>query len=74
MADSGTGRDEAELRSLFEAELRVANLSVGDEDRERLFSMWADFLPQRDQLRQAEVVPEEEPGFIEKPTVGRGGR
>ena len=75
MAETTGTRDEAELRELFAAELRVAGLRVPDEDRERLYAMWVDHLPQRDALRAAAPRPEEEPTLMEKaatlPPVGR---
>ena len=74
MAETTAGRDEAELRELFAAELRVAGLRVPDDDRERLFAMWVDHLPNRDALRAAALRPEEEPILMEKaatlPPVG----
>ena len=74
MAETTAGRDEAELRELFAAELRVAGLRVPDDDRERLFAMWADHLPNRDALRAAAPRPDEEPTLMEKaatlPPVG----
>jgi hypothetical protein len=57
-----------ELRTRFEQELRVAGLDVPDGDREGLFAMWADFLPQRDALRDATLRPDEDPTFLQKPT------
>ena len=64
---------DEELRARFDMELRVGGLVVSDEDRERLFVMWADHLPQRDELRRATLEPTEEPSFIEKPTALGGG-
>ena len=75
MAETTGTRDEAELRELFAAELRVAGLQVPDDDRERLYAMWVDHLPHRDALRAATPRPEEEPTLMEKaatlPPVGR---
>ena len=74
MADSTADRDEAKLRELFAAELRVAGLRVPDDDRERLYAMWVDHLPHRDALRAATPRPEEEPTLMERaaslPRVG----
>ena len=74
MAETTAGRDEQELRELFAAELRVAGLRVPDDDRERLFAMWVDHLPNRDALRAAAPRPDEEPTLMEKaatlPPVG----
>ena len=64
---------DEELRARFDMELRVGGLEVPDEDRERLFVMWADHLPQREALRAATLEPTEEPSFIEKPTALGGG-
>ena len=75
MAESTAGRDEAELRELFAAELRVAGLQVPDDDRERLYAMWVDHLPHRDALRAAVPRPEEEPTLLEKAaTLPHAGR
>ena len=74
MAETTAGRDEAELRELFAAELRVAGLRVPDDDREQLFAMWVDHLPNRDALRAAAPRSDEEPTLMEKaatlPPVG----
>ena len=64
---------EKDLRARFDAELRVAGLEVGGDDRERLFAMWEDFFPQREALRAAALALEDEPTFIEKPTQRGGG-
>ena len=60
-------------RARFEAEMELAGLSLSEADRERLFVMWQDFLPYREQLRSASVDPNEEPSFIEKPCLPGGG-
>ena len=78
MPDSTAGRDEVELRGLFEAELRAARLAppdydLSEADRERLFAMWADHLPQRDALRAAAMDLPEEPNFMLKPALPGGG-
>ena len=72
------GRDAAGLRALFEAELRAARLAAPDydlpeADRERLYAMWEDHLPQRDALRAAALELPEEPNFMLKPTLPGGG-
>ncbi len=78
MPEPTAGRDAADLRALFEAELRAARLAPPDydlpeADRERLFAMWADHLPQRDVLRAAAIELPEEPNFMLKPTLPGGG-
>ena len=72
MAEVDQGRDRAELRDRFEAELRVAGLQIPSEDDEALFAMWEGHLPHREALRGAALAPEEEPTFIERPTAGGG--
>jgi hypothetical protein len=67
------GRDPAAIRAQFDAEVRAADLALADDDRERLFAMWADHLPTRDQLQAADVAPAEEPSFAEKATLAGGG-
>ena len=78
MPDPTAGRDAAALRALFEAELRAARLASPDydlpiADRERLYAMWEDHLPQCDALRAAAMDLPEEPNFILKPTLPGGG-
>ncbi len=73
MSQSNDGHDPAALRAQFDADVRAAAIPLSDDDRERLFAMWADHLPTRDRLRGADVALEEEPSFIEKPTVPGGG-
>jgi hypothetical protein len=63
---AGTSRDEAARRALFDAEVLAADLTLSDDDRARLFEMWADHLPSRDSLRAAAPDLPEEPSFIEK--------
>ena len=73
MAEPTAVRDEAELRELFAAELRVAGLiAIPSADRDRLYEMWCDHLPLRDALRAAAPLPDEEPTFLEKPTTWPG--
>jgi hypothetical protein len=60
---------EADLGARFEAELRVAGIEVTGRERELLYAMWVEHLPERDALRAAATAPEEEPSFIEKPTA-----
>jgi hypothetical protein len=72
------GRDAGGRRALFEAELRAARLAPPDyalpvADRERLFAMWEDHLPQRDALRAAAIDLPEEPNFMLKPALPGGG-
>jgi len=77
---ASSSRDEAARRALFDAEVLAADLTLSDDDRARLFEMWADYLPSRDSLRTAAPELPEEPSFIEKPsqlgagvTSGRSG-
>jgi hypothetical protein len=71
---SGAGPDPAALRAQFDAEVLAADLIVPEADREHLFAMWAEHLPQRDSLRAAGVAPEEEPSFIHKPAAAGAGQ
>jgi len=48
-------------RAQFEAECRAAGLALSARDRELLFDMWVDWLPQRERLRAEIPAPEEEP-------------
>lgn len=66
--------DSAELRRRFEAQLVVADLSLPDDEREKLFLLWSNYQPHREALHNAPLPPEDEPTFIEKPTVGRSQR
>jgi hypothetical protein len=50
-----------DLRARFDAELAAAGLTVTGRDRELLFAMWQEHLPQREALRAAAVALEEEP-------------
>jgi hypothetical protein len=50
-----------DLRARFDAELAAAGLTVTGGDRELLFAMWEEHLPQREALRSAAVALEEEP-------------
>ena len=52
---------DADLRARFDAELTAAGLTVTGRDRDLLFAMWQEHLPQRESLRAAAVTPEEEP-------------
>jgi hypothetical protein len=65
--------DATESRRRFEAELQAADLDIPEGERDKLFVLWQDYLPHRDALRGTPITPEEEPTFIEKPTV-RAGR
>jgi hypothetical protein len=53
--------DDAALRARFDEELRVAGLAPTGRDRELLFAMWAEHVPQREALRAAVPAPDEEP-------------
>ncbi len=53
--------DDAALRARFDDELRVAGLAPTGRDRELLYAMWAEHLPQREALRAAVPAPDEEP-------------
>ena len=66
-------RDDRALRARFEAEATAADLRLSAEDRERLFELWTRALPFRDALRVAPIDREEEPAFVEKPTMLGGG-
>jgi hypothetical protein len=48
-------------RAQFDAECRAAGLALSPRDRELLYEMWVDWLPQRDRLRAEIPAPEEEP-------------
>jgi hypothetical protein len=50
-----------DLRARFDTELKVAGLMVSGRDRELLFEMWAEHLPQREALRAAALADDEEP-------------
>jgi hypothetical protein len=50
-----------DLRARFDAEVAAAGLTVTGRDRDLLFAMWQEHLPQREALRAAAVTPEEEP-------------
>ena len=49
------------LRARFDTELAAAGLQLSGRDRELLFAMWAEHLPQREALRAAVPAPDEEP-------------
>ena len=51
--------DDSRVR--FDAEVAAAGLTVTGRDRELLFAMWLEHLPQREALRAAALTPEEEP-------------
>jgi len=53
--------DDAALRARFEDEVRAAGLAPSGRDRELLYAMWAEHLPQREALRAAAIDPDEEP-------------
>jgi hypothetical protein len=50
-----------DLRARFDAEMRSAGLTIVGRDRELLFAMWAEHLPQREALRAAVPALDEEP-------------
>ena len=50
-----------EPRARFDAELSAAGLSLAGREYELLFAMWAEHLPQREALRAAVPMPNEEP-------------
>ena len=54
------GPDDATLRVRFDAEVTAAGLTVAGRDRELLFAMWLEHLPQREALRAAALTPEDE--------------
>ena len=66
-------RDDRALRARFDAEVTATDLRLSPEDRERLFELWTRALPFRDALRAAPIAREEEPAFVEKPTMLGGG-
>ena len=53
--------DDATLRARFDAEVTAAGLTVTGRNRELLFAMWLEHLPQREALRAAAQTPEDEP-------------
>lgn len=53
--------DDATLRARFDDELKVAGLAPTGRDRELLYAMWVEHLPQREALRAAVVAADEEP-------------
>jgi hypothetical protein len=50
-----------ELRARFDAELSAAGLNLAGRDYELLFAMWTEHRPQREALRAAVPMPDEEP-------------
>jgi hypothetical protein len=50
-----------ELRADFDAELNAAGLSLAGRDYDLLFAMWVEHRPQREALRSAVPMPDEEP-------------
>lgn len=69
----GNSPDPAALRATFDAEVVAADLTVPAADREHLFAMWVEHLPQRDSLRAASIALEEEPSFTQKPAQTGAG-
>ena len=66
-------RDDHARRARFEAEVIAADLRLSPEDHERVFDLWTRALPYREALRAAPIAREEEPAFVEKPTMPGGG-
>ena len=65
--------DPAASLARFEAEAAFAGIAVTDEDRGPLFAMWTELQPIRERLRNADLAPEEEPSFTQKPAqLGAG--
>ena len=50
-----------QLRARFDAEVQAAGLALAGRDRDLLYAMWAEHLPEREALRAAVPSPEEEP-------------
>ena len=50
-----------DLRARFDAELSAAGLNLDGRDDELLFAMWTEHRPQREALRAAVPMPDEEP-------------
>jgi hypothetical protein len=48
-------------RAQFDSECRAAGLTLSARDRDLLFDMWLEWLPQRDRLRAAVPLREDEP-------------
>ena len=48
-------------RAQFDAECRVAGLSLAARDAELLYAMWLEWLPERDRRRAAVPAAEDEP-------------
>jgi len=61
------------LHAQFEAEIRVAGITVSNTDREPLFHLWAEHRPIRERLQAAGVELAEEPSFTQKPARSGGG-
>ena len=56
-----TPTSDIDARALFDAEMRTAGLSLAGRDDELLFAMWTEHRPQREALRAAVPMPDEEP-------------
>ena len=56
-----TPTSDIDLRAGFDAEMRAAGLSLAGRDYELLFAMWTEHRPQREALRAAVPMPDEEP-------------
>ena len=56
-----TPTSDTDLRARFDAEMRAAGLSLAGRDYDLLFAMWAEHRPQREALRAAVPMPDEEP-------------
>jgi hypothetical protein len=61
------------VQARFDAEVQVAGITVSDEDRGPLYAMWTELVPIRQRLQAADIAPEEEPSFTQKPAqMGAG--
>ena len=70
---SGGSPDPASVQARFDAEVQVAGIAVSDEDRGPLYAMWTELVPIRQRLQTADIAPEEEPSFTQKPAqMGAG--
>jgi hypothetical protein len=67
------GPSPADRHARFDAEIQVAGIAVSDEDRGPLYAMWLELVPIRQRLQAAEIAPEEEPSFTQKPAQPGAG-
>lgn len=70
---SSGNQDPASLQARFDAEVQVAGIVVSDEDRGPLYAMWTELVPIRQRLQVADIAPEEEPSFTQKPAQPGAG-